>query len=129
MRGNFWGVNEMNAIPMAMRVNVLKKMVPKAGSNPMTAGPVGFAAKKLTGKFAIAALLGGAIFGFGKGVFQDASPYIRQYVSDVVGEANTSIDEGRVNTNRDGWVGTKGSRAPLNATGDLALAMHRNRRG
>lgn len=78
-----------------------------------------------TSKKAAFGFLGvGVAAGLGKHTVQSMSPYISQGIRDSVGNSNLSNS---IPTNRQGWVGTKGAHAPLNATGDLALAAHRLR--
>jgi hypothetical protein len=54
------------------------------------------------------------------------APYVKQYIADW-GLQQNKLGQGYINTNRDPWMGTKGSQAPMGATGDLALAASRLR--
>jgi hypothetical protein len=83
-----------------------------------------FLAGAMSKKAAFGFVAAGVGIGLTKHGVQSLSPYISQGIRDSVGNSNLSNS---ITTNRQGWVGTKGAHAPLNATGDLALAAHRLR--
>jgi hypothetical protein len=74
-------------------------------------------------KFGMTMFAAGLVGGLAKNTYQATAPYVNQFINDNV----SSVGASSVNTNRNGWMGTKNARAPLGATGDLALAAHRLR--